>query len=148
MAGLILYKKQEIDRMRRDMDRLFSRLWDDFGVSLFPSQLKEGPTLDLSETENALILKVDVPGINPEDLAVAVSEDVLILKGEITQGVVENGLNHRRRETLHGQFSRRLPLPCRISTDGVEAVYQDGLLTVILPKSRAKEPREVKIVVK
>ncbi len=77
MAGLIVWKNQEIDKLRRDIDRLFDRLWDDFGVPLSTRIEREIPSIDLSETEDTLIIRAEVPGINPEDLEISITDNIL-----------------------------------------------------------------------
>ena len=90
MLELTIWKNQEIDRLRRDMDRLFARLWDDFGMPSFPRIAKDIPSIDLSESEDKLIINVEIPGINPEDLDISVTEDRLHITGEMKQESVDN----------------------------------------------------------
>jgi HSP20 family protein len=82
MPGLIIWKNQEIDRLKRDMDRLFARLWDDFCIPLFPRGYREAPFIDLSETEDRLILRAEIPGVTPEDLDISITDGTLTIRGE------------------------------------------------------------------
>ena len=148
MVGLIIWKNQEINRLRRDMDRLFNRLWDDFGVPLFPRQVRQLPSLDLSETEDTVILKAEVPGINPDDLEISITENILTIRGEMKQEIVDDGEDYHRMERRYGSFSRNVHLPCKISIDEVDAVYRKGVLTIVMPKCKDEGPRDIRIQVK
>lgn len=148
MPGLIIWKNQEINKLRRDMDRLFARLWDDFGMPHFPRPSRDIPFIDLSETEDDLILKAEVPGINPEDLDISITDDILTIKGEIKQGFVKENENYHRMERRYESFSRTLQLPCRVMIEDVEATYKEGILTIIMPKCKPETSQRVKIKIK
>jgi HSP20 family protein len=148
MPGLILWKNQEINRLRRDMDRLLTRLWDDFGVPFFPSSGREVPSMELSETGDTLMIKAQVPGINPEDIEISISEDILTIKGKMKRERVEEGKDYRRVESGYSSFSRNLRLPCKIKIDDVRATYQEGELRLILPKCTPEKARDIKVQVK
>jgi len=147
MAGLILWKNEEINRLKRDMDRLFSRLWDDFGISLFPRPGRETPSVDLTETENTLTLTMDIPGIHPDDLEISVTEDLLTLKGYVNEETVEETQGYHRRESRHGGFYHTIQLPCKVEMEEVDAIYKDGVLRVIMPKCKPRKARDVRIKV-
>jgi HSP20 family protein len=148
MPGLTLWKDQEIDRMRRDMDRLFARLWDDFGIPRFPRIIRRVPSLDLSETENNLIIRAEIPGINPEDLDISVTEDQLHIKGAMKQESVREGDTYHRVERRYGSFSRDVQLPCRVMKEDVEATYREGILTIVMPKCTPEPARPFRVKVR
>lgn len=148
MAELIIWKNQEINRLRRDMDRLFTQLWDDFGVSLFHRHTRGLPFLELSETEETLILKAELPGINPDNLEITITDDILTLKGEFEQENLDDSEAFRRVHKHYGSFSRNLRLPCKISIDEVDAVFNRDVLTIILPKCKPEKARNIRIQVK
>ena len=145
MAGLILWKNQEINKLRKDIDRLFDRLWDDFGVPLTTRVEREVPSIDLSETEETLIIRAEVPGINPEDLEISITENILTIKGEMKQGSNEEGGDYHRMERRYGYFSRTLRLPCKIVADDVEATYKKGVLSIVMPKCKELSAPEIRI---
>ncbi len=134
MAGLIVWKNQEIDKLRRDIDRLFDRLWDDFGVPLSTRIEREIPSIDLSETEDTLIIRAEVPGINPEDLEISITDNILTIRGEMKQVDNEKRGDYHRMERRYGYFSRTLQLPCKIVTENVQATYKKGVLSIVMPK--------------
>jgi HSP20 family protein len=147
MSGLIVWKKQEMDRLRKDMDRLIERLRDDFCVPFFPRISIEIPSFDLQEGDDSLVLRAEIPGLTPEDLEVSVTDDNLIIKGDLTQETLSEENDLDRSESRHGCFSRTFQLPCKILVDGVKASYKDDVLTIVMPKWKAESPRGIKIKV-
>jgi HSP20 family protein len=145
MPGLIVWKNQEIDRLRRDMDRLLARFWDDFGVPFFPRATREAFALELSETEDTLFFRAEVPGIDPDDLEVIVTDNKLTIKGELRQDLQTEGEDYEGQERRYGFFSRSIQLPCKVLMDEVKASYKDGVLSIVLPKCKQESARGVKI---
>ena len=137
-------------RMQRDMDRLFSEL---FGQPLvrWEREEEEGvriPSIDLVETEQEVIVRAELPGIDKDKIEVEVMPEQLSLSAEMREERGhEEGTLHRC-ERAWGRFQRCIPLPCEVISDQVKATYKDGLLEVRLPKSeraRAATPRKVSI---
>jgi len=145
MPGLIIWKNQEIDRLKRDMNRLLSRFWDDFCIPVFPRPLSEGPFIDLSETEDRLILRAEVPGVKAEDLGISISDDMLTLTGEARQETVTDEESYQSTQRGFGYFSRTIQLPCKVQINDVKATFKDGLLSVVMPKCKPEPRREIKI---
>jgi len=145
MPGLIIWKNQEINRLRRDMDRLFARLWDDFGMPHFQRPSRDIPFIDLSETEEHLICKGEIPGLNPEDLDISITHDILTIKGEMKKEFVKEHEHYHRMERRYESFSRSIQLPCRVMIEDVEATYREGIVTIIMPKCKQEITKKVKI---
>ena len=148
MPELTIWTNQEINKLRRDIDRLFARLRDDFAAPLFPRIVRDVPFVDLSETEDDLIIKAEIPGINPEDLDISVTEDRLNIKGEIKQEFVDEREDYHRMERRYGSFSRSLQLPCRVMVEDVEATYRNGLLQIVMPKCKPEPARACKVKIR
>ena len=148
MPELIIWKNRQMNKLRRDMDRLCTRVCDEFGIPLYLATPREVPFLDMSETDEALIIEAEVPGVDPEDLDVAITEDTLTIKGHSKKEVVEDSDAYRRTERHYGSFSRTVQLPYRIRTDDVKATYKKGTLSIVMPKSKPVKAREIKIKVK
>ena len=145
MPELIIWKNQEINKLRRDMDRLFARLWDDFGMPHFQRPSRDIPFIDFSETKDNLILKAEIPGLNPEDLDISITDDILTIKGEMKREVVEESENYHRMERRYESFSRNIQLPCRVMIEDVEATYREGIVTIIMPKCKPEISQKVTI---
>ena len=148
MTELIVWRKQEIDRLRRDMDHLFKRFRREFGVPRFLVETAESIFLDLSETENAVTLRVELPGIKPEDMHVSVTDESLTLRGEMREDTIDKGENYERVAKSSQSISRTITLPCRIKTAEVKATFKDGILEIVLPKCAPAEARGVNIEIK
>ena len=147
MSGLIVWKKQEMDRLRKDMDRLIERLCDDFCIPSFPRITRELPSFDLLETEENLVLSAEIPGIDPENLEVTVTDDKVTVQADQRQESVRGGRDHESRESRYGFFSRTFQLPCKVLVDDVKGSYKQGRLTVVMPKSKAESRRGIQIKV-
>lgn len=148
MPGLVLWKNQEIRRLRRDIDRLFARLWDDFDAGYLATFEREMPHLDLSETDESLLVKAELPGVDPEDLDISISEDVLTIRGEMRQTTTNEEAAYHRIERRYGYFSRSIKLPCKVSIDDIQATFDKGVLRIDMPKCKPDRPREIKIRVR
>ena len=148
MPGLIIWKNQEINKLRRDMDRLFARLWDDFGMPHLQRPSRDIPFIDLYETEENLICKAEIPGLNPKDLDISITNDILTIKGEMKKEFVKERENYHRMERRYESFSRSIQLPCRVMIEDVEATYREGIVTIIMPKCKPEITKKVKIKIK
>jgi HSP20 family protein len=147
MAELIIWKNQEIDRLKRDMDRLLARFRDDFCSPLLIKGFREDPYLQLSETGDDLLLRAEIPDVRPKDLDITISDDLLTIKAEVRQEAFSEGEGFRERTQSHRFFSRTIQLPCKVHVDEVRASYQDGTLNIIMPKCKPETAREIKIKV-
>jgi HSP20 family protein len=145
MRELSVWKQQEIDKLRRDMDQLFRRFRKELGIPRALIEVAELFSIDLSETENTLTVKAELPGIKPEDIEISVTEDTLTLKGKTAVEVIETVEGYRKIEKRSQRFSRTVSLPCRILTEDVKATLRNDLLQIVLPKCKRKEARAVKI---
>ena len=148
MPGLEVWKKQRINRLRRDMDRLFDKVWGEFGLSVYPRAIRGPHFIDMTETDNNLILRLKIPGIDPETLDISITNNNLSIKGEIQQEFVENGQTYRRVERSYGSFSRAIQLPYRVLVDNVKATYDKGILKIIMPKSKPEKSKKIQIACK
>ncbi len=148
MPGLIIWKNREIDKMKRDINRLMSRLRSDFCTPFLSRTAGRVPYVELSETDDNLIVKAEVPDIHPDNLNVSITDNVLSIKGEIEQEKVREEVNYNTVETVRSSFSRIVQLPCRVEIDKVKATYKHGTLQIVLPKCKSETARKVKIRVK
>jgi len=138
---------RELERMRREMDRL----WDSFFEERPRRKMEElgewGPSLDLSETKNDLIVKAEVPGIDPKDIDISLDKDILTIKGEKKQETEEKEENYHFIERTYGALARSIRLPREVQSDKINASYKNGVLRVTLPKSEEAKKKEIRIKV-
>lgn len=129
-----LVPTEGLSTLRKEMDRLFERFWD-LEPTFLPASIGEFiPPLDLGETKDELIARIEVPGIEPKEIEVSLQDQVLIVKGEKRQEKGEREEHLYRSERSVGTFVRTLRLPAPVDAGKVTAVFKNGLLTITLPK--------------
>ncbi|MFI5324671.1 MAG: Hsp20/alpha crystallin family protein [Candidatus Rokuibacteriota bacterium] len=130
--------------LKQDMDRLFDRLvaskWDDF-----PTLGDWAPSMDISETKDSLVVKVEVPGMDQKDIRIALQENLLTITGEKKQEKEEKDERYHRVERCYGAFTRGVRLPVAVDGGRVAATFRNGLLTVTLPKTPAAKGTTIPI---
>jgi HSP20 family protein len=137
---------KELMTLREDMDRFFNNF---FGRSV--TENYEGvwtPVVDIEEDKDNYIVRAELPGLRKEDITISVRGSRLALSGERAYESEDKGKTYHRIERSYGKFVRHINLPNEIDESKVKATYQDGILTVILPKPEAARPREVQIEIK
>ncbi len=111
-----------------------------------PTARPWAPPVDIYETENALVLKADLPDVNPSEVQIQIEEGTLMIKGERKfENVDGRGAGYHRIERSFGEFARYFSLPETVDPDQVKADYRNGVLTVTLAKREAAKPRTIKI---
>jgi HSP20 family protein len=136
---------RELATMRDMMDRMVD---DSFFESprLLSRQLAESSlALDVVEDEDAYTVKASIPGIDPNDVEVTLTDNVLTIRGETKEEKDVEEKNYRLRERRFGSFSRSLNLPVAVDADKVEATHENGVLTLSLPKSEAVKPKRISV---
>jgi len=106
------------------------------------------PAVDIYETENELVLKADLPDVNQKDIDVRVENQTLTIAGTRNFEKHEESKGFHRIERSYGNFVRSFAVPNTFDTETVSAGYQNGVLTVKLPKKEAAKPRQIKVEVK
>jgi HSP20 family protein len=145
MTELIIWKNKEIDKMRRDVERLFDRMWMEFGSTLSSGVTTLGPSLDIFETDETVIVRVELPGVDPEDVQISVSDRTLRLSGEKKAETVRKNARFHHVERHFGSFSRTVQLPCPVEAEKIEATFRKGVLMIVMPKCMEKKKRGVKL---
>ena len=130
------------DRINRVFDDVFSKAMDG-NEEIAQSTWR--PSVDIYDTDNAIVLTAELPGVSKEDIQVEVKENVLTLKGErSTQNEVE-GRQFFRRERISGTFFRSFTLPMETDLEKITAKFVDGVLTLEIPKPEEKKPKQIAI---
>ena len=130
---------------QREFDRLFKEAFTPLFGEGELSTRTWAPPVDIYETENDIVLKAELPGVDPKDVEVRVEDSTLYLKGERKFEKEVKDENYHRVERSYGSFARSFSLPNSINAEKVKAEYKDGLLTLTLPKREEAKPRTVKI---
>jgi HSP20 family protein len=106
------------------------------------------PAVDIYETENELVLKADVPDVDPKNIDVRVENQTLTVSGERKFEAENTGKGYHRIERSYGSFVRSFAIPNTFDTEKINADFKNGVLSVTLPKKDAAKPRQVKVEVK
>lgn len=130
---------------QREFDRLFKEAFSPIFGEGELSTRTWAPPVDIYENENDIVLKAELPGVEPRDVEVRVEDSTLYLKGERKFEKETKEENYHRVERSYGSFARSFSLPNSISADKVKAEYKDGLLTLTLPKREEAKPKTIKI---
>ena len=103
------------------------------------------PSVDVSETDDGFEVRAELPGVAKDDLHVSVKDNLLTLSGEKRQEKIDDTQNYRSVERRYGSFQRRFALPSEVETDDIKAEFNDGVLTLSIPKPEAVKPTEIPI---
>ncbi|WP_028571320.1 Hsp20/alpha crystallin family protein [Desulfonatronum lacustre] len=126
---------------------LFSMM-EPYFSSPFPAREsfeKMMPAVDVSETEQAVLVNAELPGLEAEDVELHVENNYLVLRGVKKEEREEKKKNAVHRECSYGSFSRSIPLPAEIQSDKVTAKFKNGVLKVTLPKSEKAQTKRISI---
>jgi HSP20 family protein len=138
MTGLTVWMNQELSRLKRDLDVLYDRMCRDYGM---PSLISGGGSLDMSETDDSVLIKAALPDLDPNDLELSIAEDVLTIQGHSTQT-----MEHEEREYKRtGRFSSSLKLHCKVEVDQIKASFKEGVLEITLPKCPPPPTKRLKV---
>jgi HSP20 family protein len=133
---------REMMTLREAMDRLFD---DAFTRPLGTNGSTGLPAIDLYQNNDAVVVKAALPGLKPDDVQISVTADVLTLRGEYKQSNEQKEVTYHIREQRYGLFERSIMLPTEVQTDKAVADYENGILTITLPKAETVKPRTINI---
>jgi HSP20 family protein len=108
----------------------------------------EMPLVDLYQTDNEVVVKAALPGLNPDDISISITADVLTLKGDYKQEDDIKDAQYHIREHRHGMFERSIMLPTTVQPDKAKAEFDKGILSIQIPKTESVKPKTVNIKVK
>ncbi|TET32641.1 MAG: Hsp20/alpha crystallin family protein [Planctomycetota bacterium] len=127
-----------------DFGKLFEDFWGDFRLA--PAKTGEWmPAIDISETDSEFTVKVEVPGIDPEDVDVSLAGDVLKISGEKKEEHEEEEKNYHRIERSYGSFMRIIKLPPSADSSKVDAASKDGIVTLTIAKREEEKEKKIEI---
>ena len=132
----------QINRMRHFNE--FERFFD---MPRWAPAANLGLPLDVTENEDGFVVKASVPGINPEDVEITFEEDVLTIKGEVAEESATEEENYHIRERRTGSFARSIRFPVDVNAEEVKATYENGVLTLDVPKVEEVKPKRIEIKV-
>lgn len=149
MANLIRWDPfRDMVTLREAMDRL---LEDSFVRPHSGLVSGDGVTtlaLDVFESADDVTVQASLPGIKPQEVDISITGDVLTIKGEKSEETEEKQGNYHLRERRYGAFQRSVSLPAAVQADKADAVFENGVLTLTLPKVEEVKPKSIKIKTK
>lgn len=139
----------DLSSMQREINRMFDNLFrgemiDDgsFGLSMWT------PAVDITEQDNEYVVKVELPGVSKDDVKITIESNILTVRGEKKQEKNTKQGNYHRLERSYGSFQRSFTLPSTVKSEGIDAVYKDGILTITVPKAEEAKPKQIDVKVK
>jgi len=134
---------REMSTMREDMERLFDSM-----LGRYPREREQAlwaPAVDVEETNEAMIIRAELPGVNREDIKVRVAEDTVTISGERKYEAEQKDRTFHRVERAYGAFQRTIVLPVSVQGDKAAASYKSGVLELVLPKAERVKAREITV---
>jgi HSP20 family protein len=129
------------DQINRLFNESFERTGDDSSLSAW------APAVDIYETEHELVVKADLPDVDPKDLDIRVENNILTIRGERKFEKKVNEESYLRVERSYGSFARSFTLASTVNSEAIKADYQNGVLTLTIPKREEAKPKQIKVSV-
>jgi HSP20 family protein len=128
---------------QEQINRLFSEVVERTGEE--SSLTAWAPAVDIYETEHELVVKADLPDVDPQDLDIRVENNILTIRGERKFEKKVNEENYLRVERAYGSFARSFTLANTVNSEAIKADYQNGVLTLTIPKKEEAKPKQIKV---
>ncbi len=136
---------RDIASLQQGINRLFEDVFSQSGDFDSETMGAWRPLVDIIDSESAIVIFAEIPGVDKEGVSIEVKENVLSISGERTvDSSVGNG-SYMRSERVFGKFARSFALPAMIATDNITASFKDGVLKITIPKPELEQPRKVSI---
>jgi HSP20 family protein len=146
MSNLIRWEPaREIMSLREAMDRLFD---DAFTRPLSLTGTWSVPAVDMYQTDDEIVVKAALPGVKADEVQISVTGEVLTIKGEVKQEEEKKERSWHIRERRYGSFERSIILPTDVVADKAKAEFENGVLTITLPKAEDVKPRTISVKAK
>jgi len=137
----------ELASLRESMERVFDEFFTSRRTERRGVPAVWEPAAELFETDNEVVFRAEMPGIDPKSVDVTVSEDALTVRGEARAEEEQKGRNYYRRELRYGSYQRTVALPTAVQADQARAAYRNGILEVRLPKAERARAKSIKVEV-
>lgn len=135
---------KELEEIRREIDDIFEMRPFRFGLKPLLAR-SFSPAIDIIDKKDKLVVKAEVPGVDKKDMTISISDDELVIKGEVKREQEVNEKDYYHSERFYGTFSRSIALPAMVDKSKAKASYKDGILEITLPKAESEKSKEVKL---
>ena len=136
---------REVESLQKEMNRLFDRLVPTDAGNGEKMGLSFIPAAEITETPEAVQIKLEIPGMEAKDLNLEVTANSLTINGERKSEIKTEEEGFTRTEFRYGKFHRVIPLPVQVDNNNVTAEYKDGILNLTLPKAEEEKNKVVKV---
>ncbi|PLV59111.1 Hsp20/alpha crystallin family protein [Thermotoga sp. KOL6] len=145
---MLLGRREDIFKPFRELQREIDRLFEDFFRSdLRPAAEAFAPDMDVYETDDEVVVEVEIPGIDRKDVKITVEENILKISGEKKVEREQKGKNYYFVERSAGKFERAIRLPDYVDVEKIKAEYKNGVLTIRIPKKEERKKRVIEVEV-
>jgi HSP20 family protein len=140
-----LVRWEPFDQFNKIHSRLNELFEDSFNQSPVAANGRWAPVMDILESNEAYIIRAELPGVKKEDINVELKDGTLTLSGERKAEELTEGVGYRSVERVNGKFVRSVILPKTVNQDGIQASYKDGVLEIQVPKAEKVKPRQITV---
>ena len=139
-----------LEPFRNEMESLFERFFGEDGEkgSELPAMKNWSPRVDVEETDKEIVVKADLPGVDPKAVEITVQDGVLTVRGEKGEEKEDKKKNYHRVERFAGSFYRAVSLPPGTDAEKVVASSSNGVITITIPKKAEAQPKKIAITAK
>ena len=134
--------------IQREMNRMFDTMFRNDSRDDDSAFTAWTPAVDIAEHDDEFVAKVELPGVNKEDVKITIESNILTIRGEKKQEKETKKENYHRVERSYGSFQRSFTLPSTVKSDKIDAIYKDGVLQITLPKAEEAKPKQIEVKVK
>ena len=138
--------------LQREMNNLFDNFLSGFDITprgFYASGFGTfTPSVDVSENENEIIIRAELPGVEEKDVEITLTADAVTIKGEKKEEKEDKGKDYYYMERSYGSFNRVIPLAVEIESGNATATFKSGILNITIPKSKTAKAKEIKIPIK
>ncbi|MEE9131922.1 MAG: Hsp20/alpha crystallin family protein [Gemmatimonadota bacterium] len=146
--GWLVTARQPVGLLRGELDGVLDEVFGEFLPELRTRPASWAPTLDVSDGEEEITVRAEIPGMDPEDFDISVSHGVLSISGEKKGESQEQRENFYRKERRFGSFCRSILLPDSVEAEKTSAEYDKGVLTIRLAKKEKAVPKKIPVMQK
>ncbi len=146
---------KELDRMSKDMDRLWDQVFPtsrrflrELPVKALMEKDTAPPAIDIIDRPEAIVVKAELPGVEKDNVDISLHDNALTISGKIEREKEEKKENFYYSERSYASYSRTVDLPCKVNSDKVTAGLKNGILTINLPKAEEVKTKKIKVEVK
>lgn len=145
MTIVRINSRKGVLNIQDEMNRLFNAYYSKADSAEVESKSQWFPRVDISESEEAILVYVEIPGMKKDTITLYIQDNILTLSGEKMRDADSEKVKYFRVEREYGKFERKFSLPKSVNSEKVKAQYTDGVLRIILPKSPEKKPRVISV---